>query len=91
MGKPVFDLIIGCNSMEKLGIVMDFKTKSITIDKIILPMRNINYLTNKSKVKEAWAISNASAHEPISTELATQHAVKILDANLHTTQFHRKV
>jgi hypothetical protein len=31
MGKPVFDLIIGCNSMEKLGIVMDFKTKSITI------------------------------------------------------------
>ncbi len=26
MGKPVFDLIIGCNSMEKLGIIMDFKT-----------------------------------------------------------------
>jgi hypothetical protein len=32
-------------------------------------------------VKEAWAISNALAHEPISTELATQRAVKILDAN----------
>jgi hypothetical protein len=27
MGKPVFDLILGCNSMERLGIVMDFKTK----------------------------------------------------------------
>ena len=67
MGKPVFDLIIGCNSMEKLGIVMDFKTKSINIDEIILPMRNINNLTNKSKVKVAWAISNALAHEPIST------------------------
>ena len=26
MGKLVFDLIIGCNSMEKLGVVMDFKT-----------------------------------------------------------------
>jgi hypothetical protein len=51
MGKPVFDLIIGCNSMEKLGFVMDFKTKSITIDEIILPMRNIANLTNKSKVK----------------------------------------
>jgi hypothetical protein len=59
MSKPVFDLIIGCNSMEKLGIVMDFKTKSITIDEIILPMRNIANLTDKSKVKEAWAISNA--------------------------------
>jgi hypothetical protein len=32
MGKPVFDLIIGCNLMEKLGIVLDFKAKSITID-----------------------------------------------------------
>ncbi len=48
MGKPVFDLIIGRNSMEKLGIVLDFKAKSITIDEIMLPMRNINSLTNKS-------------------------------------------
>ena len=48
MGKPVFDLIIGCNSMEKLGIVLDFKARSITIDEIILPMRNIANLTNKS-------------------------------------------
>ena len=44
-------------------------------------MRSIANLTDKSKVKEAWAISNAFAHEPISTELATQRAVKILDAN----------
>ena len=42
MGKPVFDLKIGCNSMEKLGITMDFKTNTITIDEIILPMRNID-------------------------------------------------
>ncbi len=44
-------------------------------------MRNIENLTNKSKVQEAWAISNALAHEPTSTEQATQCAVKILDAN----------
>ena len=81
VGKPVFDLIIGCNSMEKLGIVLDFKAKAITIDDIILPMRNIDSLTNKSKVQEAWAISNVLAHEPTSTEQATQRAVKILDAN----------
>ena len=80
MVKPVFDLIIGCNSMEKLDIVMDFKAKTITIDEIILPMRNIESLTNKSKVQEAWAISNVLAHEPTSTEQATQRAVKILDA-----------
>jgi hypothetical protein len=81
MGKPVFHLIIGCNSMEKLGVVMDFKTKSITIDEIILPIRNIANLTNKFKIKEAWAICNVFAHEPISTEIATQRSVKILDAN----------
>jgi hypothetical protein len=81
MSKPVFDLIIGCNSMETLGIVIDFKTKSITIHEIILLMRSIANLTDKSKVKEAWAITNALAHKPISMELATQCAVKILDAN----------
>ena len=43
-------------------------------------MRNIESLTNKSKVQEAWAISNVLAHEPTSTEQATQRAVKILDA-----------
>ncbi len=41
VGTPVFDLIIGCNSIEKLDIVMDFKTKTITINETILPMRNI--------------------------------------------------
>jgi hypothetical protein len=81
MGKSAFDLILGCNSMERLGIVMDFKTKMITINEIILPMRNIESLT-KSKVEEAWAVSNALSHEPISTEQATQRAKKILDAML---------
>ena len=67
--------------MERLGIVMNFKKKMITIDEIILPMRNIASPTNKSKIKEAWAKSNALAHEPISTEQATQRAIKFLDAN----------
>jgi hypothetical protein len=44
-------------------------------------MRNIANLTNKSKIKEAWAISNVLAHEPMSKELATLREVKILDAN----------
>jgi hypothetical protein len=82
MGKPVFYLIIGCNSMERLGIIMDFKTKTITIDEIILPMRNIASLTNKYKVKEAWAISNALSYEPISMEQATQCTMKILDQTI---------
>ncbi len=47
-------------------------------------MRNIASLTNKSKIKEAWAMCNALAYEPISTEQATQRAMKILDANYKT-------
>jgi hypothetical protein len=46
MSKPAFDLIIGCNLMERLGIVMNFKNKTIIINEIILPMRNIASLTN---------------------------------------------
>jgi hypothetical protein len=45
-----------------------------------LPMRITN-LTNRSKVKESWAIINVLAHKLISTELATQNAIKILDTN----------
>ena len=39
-----YDLILGCKSMKKLGVVLDFQAKTITIDEIILPMRNISSL-----------------------------------------------
>ena len=45
MTKPVYDLILGCKTMNELGLVLDFRTKEITIDEIILPMRDINSLT----------------------------------------------
>ena len=60
MGKPVFDLIIGCNSMERLGIVINFKHKTITIDEIILPMRNTSSLTNKSKINLQTVLNNCT-------------------------------
>ncbi len=43
--KPVFDFILGCKTMKELGIILDFQTKEISIDQIILPMRDINSLT----------------------------------------------
>ncbi len=50
----MYDLILGCKTMKELGI-------EITIDEIILPMRNINRLT-KSKVERAWTVNNSLAH-----------------------------
>ena len=45
MTKLMYDLILGCQTMKELGIVLDFRTKEITIDEIILSMRDINSLT----------------------------------------------
>ncbi len=38
---PMYDLIIGKQTMHTLGVGLVFKEKTIQIDKILLPMRNI--------------------------------------------------
>ncbi len=43
-GKPQCDLILGTETMKELDIILNFRDKMITIDGIILPMRNINNL-----------------------------------------------
>ena len=65
--------------MKELGIVLDFKAKSITIDEITLPMRNINHLQGHS-ILRVLKLNNSLAKEPISTQDATKRAVRILDA-----------
>ncbi len=40
--KPQYDLILGTETMKEFGIISKFKDKMLTIDKIILPMININ-------------------------------------------------
>jgi len=47
---PMFDLLIGTETMQRLGIVLDFKTKMITIDEIILPMRKLKNLQSRNAV-----------------------------------------
>ncbi len=42
--KPQYDLILGTETKKEYGIVLDIKSKTITIDEIILPIRNINIL-----------------------------------------------
>ncbi len=41
---PAYDLILGKQTLHDLGVVLDFKEKTITIDEILLSMRNINNL-----------------------------------------------
>ena len=81
--KPMFDLILGAETLEKLGIVLDFRTKEMTIDEITLPMRDVTSLSTKSKMYKAWKMNNSLRmdNEPASTLEATKRCVKILDAN----------
>ena len=65
--------------MKELGIVLDFKAKTITVDEVTLPMRNINNLQRHS-ILRSLKLNNSLAKEPISTKDATNHAIQILDA-----------
>ena len=40
--EPIFNLIIGVETLAKYGIVLDFGTKVITVNKIKPPMKSIN-------------------------------------------------
>ena len=77
--KPQYDLILGTETMKELGIVLDFKAKTITVDEVTLPMRNINNLQRHS-ILRSLKLNNSLAKEPISTKDATNRAVQILDA-----------
>jgi hypothetical protein len=46
----LYDLIIGKQTLHDIGAMLDFKENTITIDDILLPLRNINNLQLKSSI-----------------------------------------
>ncbi len=77
--KLQYDLILGTDTMKWLDIVLNFKAKMITMDEIILPMRNINYLQGACTLC-GLKLNNSLAMEPQSTQDATKRATWILHA-----------
>ncbi len=77
---PMYDLIIGKQTMHDLGVKLDFQEKTITIEEILLPMRNIVNLQLKRRITGALRENTRFAQEPISTCSATKRMVKILNA-----------
>ncbi len=73
----MYDLIIGKQTMHDLGVVLDFQEKTIKIDKILLPMRNIANLQLKSRITRALRENTCFAQEPISTCSTTKCVVEI--------------
>ncbi len=78
--KPLHNLIIGKQTLHDIGSRLDFKERAITIDDILLPMRNINNLQLKSSISRALKLNSSYAQEPESTRNATKCVVEILDA-----------
>ncbi len=56
----------------------------ITVDEIILPMRNINHLQSSSMLR-ALNLNNSLAMELYSTQVVAKHATQILDAKYNKT------
>ncbi len=77
---PIYDLIIGKQTMHNLGVVLDFQEKTIKIDKILLPMRNIANLQLEPRITRALRENICSTQEAISTRSATKRLVEMLDA-----------
>ncbi len=77
---PLYNLIIGKQTLHDIGAVLDFKEKTINIDEILLLMRNINNLHLKRSISRALKQNTCLAQEPVSTCNNTKHIVEILDA-----------
>ena len=77
---PLYDLIIGKQTLHDIGAVLDFKEKTITIDNILLPMRNITNLQLKPSITRALQHNTCQAQERVSTRNATKRVIEILDA-----------
>ena len=66
--------------MNELGNILDFNTKVITIDSIVLPMQSIDKLPKSNEEALGYNNSLANNQEHESTESANQQIVHILDA-----------
>ncbi len=77
---PMYDLIVGKQTIHDLWVKLDFQEKTITIDKILLPRRNIANLQLKPRITRALRENSCFAQEPISIRSDTKRVVEILDA-----------
>ncbi len=72
---PLYDLIIGKQTLHDIDALSKFKERTITIDDILLPMRNINNLPLKPSISRALELNSSFAQEPASTRNAAKRIV----------------
>ena len=78
MTTPRFDLIFGRNTLKEQGIVLEFWTKEITLEEILLPMRDISKSLTKAQIEKSWTMSNNIYQNMSKTPQSTLEAMKCL-------------
>jgi len=77
---PMYDLILGTKTLKKLGVILNFQDKTITMDDVILPMHSSLKLSKLQMAKDLRGLNYTLSPEPISIAVATKRVVEILDA-----------
>ena len=91
--EPMFNLILGIETLAKFGMILDFQNSTIHIDNAVVAMRPYTSFDKKSNIRVKAFQTNdmyvppntgtfARNHpEPISTREATKRTIEILDVN----------
>ncbi len=77
---PLYNLIIGKQTLHDIVAILHFNEKTITINEILLPMRNINNMQFKPSNSRTLKQHTCLAQEPVSTHNGTKCVIEILDA-----------
>ena len=74
---PMYDLIIGLETLAEWKTILNFHDKTVTIDHVELPMQSLQSLNNNPKM-----LNNLyrEATEPAISRVATNRVTQILDA-----------
>ncbi len=63
----LYVLILAKQTLHDLGVVLDYKGKTVIIDEILLPMRNINNLQLKSSISRVLNSNMSFSQKPANT------------------------
>ena len=84
---PVYDLIIGVETMANLGCILDFQNNEITLDSTMLPMRPLRSFMDQKKLNSIFQ----KFEEASITKVLDDCTVKILDAKYEKADLPRVV
>ena len=73
---PMYDLIIGLETLANWKAILNFHDKTVTIDHVELPMQSLQSLCNPNMLNNLYR----EATEPTISKAATSRVTKILDA-----------